>query len=153
ASSLHLQHLPHLRDYAKAPFVLALILLLAWMVVRPRKPAVFLGAAALYGLLTGVGSGSRTDLLANVPPLTIALIAFLPGGVTANLRLKATALLLAAATFIGAAWPAASFVTARGGCQWHVMLLGLDDSFNDSLGVAPASYAWVSAFSDEYIHT
>lgn len=153
ASSLHLQNLPHLRDYAKAPFVLALILLMAWLVRRPMRRAALLGVAALYGAVLGVGYGFRSDLLANIPPFVVAMLLFLPGGVTRNIGIKAAALVLAVATFAVTAWPVATFVAARGGCQWHVALLGLDSRFTDDLGVAPSFYQWHNNYSDEYIAT
>lgn len=153
ASALHLQNLPHLRDYAKAPFVLALILLMALLVRRPMGRAALLGVAALYGLVMGIGYGFRSDLLANIPPFVAVLLVFLPGGVRRNLGIKAAALALAAATFTVTAWPVATFVAARGGCQWHVALLGLDSRFTDDLGVAPSVYQWHNNYSDEYIAT
>lgn len=152
-SPLHLQNLPHLRDYAKAPFVLALILLLVLVVARPLGARVLVGLAALYGAVAGVGYGFRADLLANIPPFVVAVLLFLPEGARRNLRLKAGALGAAALTFMFTAWPAASYVAARGGCQWHVVLLGLDDLYTKDLGVENGSYRWHATFTDEYVHT
>lgn len=153
ASPLHLQNLPHLRDYAKAPFVLALILLLFWLVRTPLAPRTLLLLSAVYGALVGVGYGFRTDLLANIPPFVAVILLFLPRGADRALRLRVAAMVLAAATFVLASWPVTSFVSARGGCQWHVILLGLDDEFTADLDVRPAYYGWLSAYSDEYVHT
>src|SRR5262249_44181377 len=55
ASPLQLRYLPQLRDYAKAPFMLALILTLALLVVRPLTRTRLLVLAAAYGAVTGVG--------------------------------------------------------------------------------------------------
>jgi len=152
-SPLHLQNLPHLRDYAKAPFVLALVLLLLLFVSRPFGARAVVGLAALYGAVLGIGYGFRADLLANIPPLVVTLLLFLPGGLRANLPLKGAALATAAATFMITAWPVVSYVTARGGCQWHVLLLGLDDVYTKDLGVRNGSYQWHATFTDEYLHT
>lgn len=152
-SSLHLQNLPHLRDYAKAPFVLALILILFWMVKRPMTWRALVALGALYGVTLGIGYGFRTDLLASIPPLVLAVLFFVPGDTLRNLGVKAGVLAAAAVMFVAASWPAAAFVVERGGCQWHVTLLGLDDSFSRELRVAPSYYQWSSAFSDEYLHT
>lgn len=152
-SSLHLQNLPHLRDYAKAPFVLALILILLWMVKRPMSWRALVALGALYGVILGVGYGFRTDLLASIPPFVLAVLFFVPGGTLRNLGAKAGTLAAAALMFMMASWPAAAFVVEQGGCQWHVTLLGLDDTFSRELRVAPAYYQWSSAFSDEYLHT
>jgi len=152
-SSLHLQNLPHLRDYAKAPFVLALILITFWIVKRKLSWRALAGLGALYGLILGIGYGFRTDLLASIPPFVIAVVLFVPGGLRRNLGAKSAALAAAAAMFVAAAWPAAAYVVERGGCQWHVTLLGLDDTFSRELRVTPSYYQWSSAFSDEYLHT
>jgi hypothetical protein len=152
-SSVHLIDLPHLRDYAKAPFVLALVLLLFWMVRRPLRPRALLALAVLYGAVLGIGYGFRTDLLADIPPFVITLVLFLPDGVFRRLRLKAAALVLAATAFVGAAWPALHYVVTSGGCQWHVVLLGLSTPFNDELGIRPAFYQWLPAYSDALTYT
>jgi hypothetical protein len=152
-STLHLQNLPHLRDYAKAPFVLALVLILFWMVKRPLPARTFLALMAAYGLLLGIGYGFRTDLLANIPPLAVTVLLFLPGGLTRNLWIKAAGLALAGALFVAAAWMPATFVVQRGGCQWHVVLLGLDDTFTRVLRVTPSFYGWSTSYSDEYTYS
>ena len=153
ASTLHLQNLPLLRDYSKAPFVLALILLMAWVVRRPIRPMALLGLASIYGAVLGIGYGFRSDLLANIPPFIVAVLVFLPGGIRRNLALKAAALVLAATTLAVTAWPVARFVVTHGGCQWHVALLGLDGRFTDDLGVAPSFYQWHQTHTDEFIAT
>jgi len=37
-STIHLIYLPHLRDYSKAPFVIALLVCLGWLVKGPVRP-------------------------------------------------------------------------------------------------------------------
>jgi hypothetical protein len=97
-STLHLQNLPHLRDYAKAPFVLVLILLMGLIVTQQSSRRSLMIVAALYGLVLGIGYGFRSDLLASIPPLLLA-VAFLPGGWRANLVLKAAMVAVALAVF------------------------------------------------------
>lgn len=152
-SPLHLQNLPHLRDYAKAPFVLSLILILFVLVRRPLKPRSLLLLAAAYGAILGVGYGFRTDLLANIPPFVVTLFLFMPAGVMRGFAVRAGAVALAAAVFLITSWPAASYVAQSGGCQWHAVLLGLSDIFNSNLRVTSSFYDWVPVFSDEYVHT
>lgn len=152
-STLHLLNLPHLRDYAKAPFVLLLILLLVHLVRWPLAPRVLLGLAALYGVVLGIGYGFRTDLLANIPVFVVTLLFFTAGGVLRNWKWKLVAVATCAVAFVATSWPTLSYVVRRGGCQWHVVLLGLDTSFNDALGVKTPFYQWGSAYADEYVHT
>lgn len=150
-SAAHLMNLPNLRDYAKAPFTLALIFLLGLLVARPvgRKTILFLSAA--YGVVLGIGYGFRTDFLVNLPVLPLVLFAFLDGGLTKRLALKAGATALFLATFALVGWPALTTVYGKGGCQWHVALLGLQSPFDASLHVAPAPYDFGYAYSDGYI--
>ena len=152
-SPLHLQNLPHLRDYAKAPFVLSLILILFVLARRPLPTRTLMLLAAAYGAILGVGYGFRTDLLVFIPPLVVTLLLFMPGGLLRGFAVRSGAIAVAAAVFLVAAWPAVSYVAQSGGCQWHAVLLGLNDIFNDNMFVTPAFYDWVPVFSDEYVHT
>lgn len=151
-STLHLQNLPHLRDYAKAPFVIGLLLILFCMVKRPTTKRV-VALSALYGLVLGIGYGFRADFLANIPPLFMTVLLFVPGFSVRQIGAKVAALAVAAMLFIGTSWPAVSYVVNQGGCQFHVILVGLEHNFNLNLGVSPSYYGWISRLSDEYIHT
>jgi hypothetical protein len=150
-SPLQLANLPNLRDYAKAPFTLGLILILGALVLRPWRPRDVLVLALAYGLLMGVGLGFRGDLLIDIPPFLIAVLVFLPGGVLANGLLKAGAISLAAVGFIATGWPIIkATMVSTGSCQAHVFLLGLTSSFSDALGVQGGSYGW-GLYNDEYM--
>jgi hypothetical protein len=151
-SYTHLINLPHLRDYAKAPFTLALVLILGIIVTRPLRRRTLLLMAVAYGAVLGIGYGFRTDFLANLPVLAIVLFIFLDGGVARNLGLKAAATALYLVTFLIVSWPISSLVYQKGGCQWHVALLGLQSPFDESLHVAPAPYDFGNAYSDGYIY-
>lgn len=150
-SPLQLANLPNLRDYAKAPFTLALIAILVALAVRPLRPRAILLASLAYGLILGVGYGFRTDLLIDIPPFIVVALLFLPGGVLNNLPLKAAAVGLLVGGFFIAAWPIIRSVTSGGGCQWHFPLLGLSDPFNTALGVRGGSYGWGHLYKDEYV--
>jgi hypothetical protein len=150
-SRLQLANLPNLRDYAKAPFTLALLLIVIALAVQPRRPRDVLLLALCYGVVMGVGYGFRSDLLVDLPVFFVAVVLFLPGGVAGNLVLKAGALGCFAAGFLAAAWPIVSAVTQSGGCQWHFVLLGLTTPFNDALGVSGGSYNWGHLYKDEYV--
>jgi hypothetical protein len=151
-SSTHLTNLPNLRDYAKAPFTLALVLILGLLVTRRVTRRTVLILAVAYGAVLGIGYGFRTDFLANLPILVIVLFVFLDGGVARNLALKVAATLVFLATFLAASWPASSAVYKEGGCQWHVALLGLQSPFDEPLHIAPAPYDFGYAYSDGYIY-
>lgn len=150
-SAGHLTNLPHLRDYAKAPFTLALVLLLGLMVTLPLRRGVLLALAAAYGAVVGVGYGFRSDFLVNVPVFVFVVFAFLEGSLLKNLLLKLSASLVFIAAFLLVSWPVTSTVYAKGGCQWHVALLGLQSPFDSGLRIAPAPYDFGYAYSDAYL--
>ncbi len=150
-SAAHLMNLPNLRDYAKAPFTLALILILGLLVTLPTARKRVLWLSALFGAVLGVGYGFRTDFLATLPVLPITLLLFLEGGVMKRWALKAAATAVFIATFVIVSWPALTAVYTRGGCQWHVAMLGLQVPFDAPLHIGQAPYDFGYAYSDGYI--
>ena len=150
-SSTQLLNLPHLRDYAKTPFTLALVLLLGILVTRPVRGRTLLVLATAYGVVLGIGYGFRTDFLASLPLLLIVVFGFLPGSLFERLPLKAAAAAVFLAAFTVVSWPITSAVYEKGGCQWHVALLGLQSPFDEHLRVEPAPYDFGHAYSDAYI--
>ena len=150
-STLQLTNLPNLRDYAKAPFTLALVLILVALVVRPWRTRDVLLLSLGYGLVMGVGYGFRTDVLVNIPPFLATVALFMPGGIVRNPGMKLAAVGVFAFGFLAAGWPIITTVASGGGCQWHVFLLGLASPFNDALGVAGGSYGWGHLYKDEYL--
>jgi hypothetical protein len=150
-SATQLANLPNLRDYAKAPFMVALVAMLVALVVRPMRPRHVLLVSLAYGLVMGIGYGFRTDLLVAVPPFLMTVFLFLPGAVWRNLWLKTAAVALFAAGFLVAGWPIVAAVFSTGGCQWHVFLLGLTRPFDAALGVGGGAYGWGHVYKDEYM--
>lgn len=150
-SPLHLVNLPHLRDYSKAPFTLALIVILGIMVTTPVRRGRLLALATAYGAVLGVGYGFRTDLLINLPLIVVVLFAFLQGPLTANLLLKSAATAVFVATFAIVSWPITSAVYQKGGCQWHVALLGMQSPFDGPLRIASAPYDFGYRYEDGFV--
>jgi hypothetical protein len=150
-STMQLTNLPNLRDYAKAPFTVALVLILVALVVRPWRTRDVLRLSLAYGLVMGVGYGFRTDLLVNIPPFLATVALFMPGGIVRNPGMKLAAVGAFAFGFLAAGWPIITTVASGGGCQWHVFLLGLTSPFNDAIGVAGGSYGWGHLYKDEYL--
>ncbi len=149
-SPMQLINLPHLRDYAKAPFIIAIVMLLGWMVkyaLGPRK-TVLLGALA--GVVVGVGIGFRGDLLIFIPAVLVTLAAFTPSGFTNDLRARLGAMVVFVLTCVALAWPTMS-VMSRGGNTFHVILLGLFSPFDQALNIQPpAVYEWGNFYNDAY---
>lgn len=136
-SPIQLHHLPRLRDYSKAPFLLGGIALLAWIVARADTPRRLLGGALALGLLAGVGVGFRMDVVMLLPAALAAIALFPPpgaGGV--RHRLAAAALCLAA--YYGVSWPVTRALET--GMKYQDFLLGLNDLYDSRLGVGGAPY-------------
>jgi hypothetical protein len=148
-SAIHLGHLPYLRDYAKAPFMLALILLMARMAIGPVTTRRTVGYAVAFGIILGVGFGFRNDLLINVPAFVIVVLLCLPGSLRANLRVKGLALGLAALAFVAVAWPIVRGYGA-GSNTGHVAVLGLMTPHDQTLGIRASFYDWGYAYVDQY---
>src|SRR5262249_52820962 len=77
---------PHIRDYAKSPFLLAMILIMGLLVCGPPGPRRVLALSALAGAVVGLGVGFRTDVFVAIPPFLVTAALLLPSGASARLR-------------------------------------------------------------------
>ncbi len=135
-STLHLHNIPHLRDYAKAPFVLALVLLAIRLVRTEVTVRRTLLLALTAGLLTGVGIGFRNDLLVAIPAFVGVFALFLPLAPRERLGLRAGVIAAYLAAVYVAMWPMSSvYQTGGGSSTQHLVLLGLTPEFSADLGV------------------
>jgi hypothetical protein len=150
-STLHLLYLPHLRDFAKEPFSLALFLILGLLVTRPPTYAWIAGLAAAYGAVLGIGYGFRTDFIIDIPLFLLVLALFVEGGPIRHLKEKLAGVAAFAVAFLIVAWPIYTSVYRDGGCQWHVALLGLTSRFDDNLHITPAPYDFGHLYLDNYV--
>jgi hypothetical protein len=147
ASPLQLRYLPQLRDYAKAPFLLTLVLILAVLVVQPFTRARLLSLAVAYGAVVGVGFGFRNDLLIALAPFVLTVAIFLPVPVRAHVGVRAAALTLCLVAFAACAWPI--IASYRGGSNTgHVAILGLMTPFDAPLGVTRPIYDLGTTYDD-----
>ena len=148
-SPVHLQHLPFLRDYLKAPFILALILIMGRVATGTWSARRNLIYSAAFGLVLGVGFGFRNDLLIAIVPWLAVLLFALPGSLAANLRVKAACVAVSAAMFVVVAWPILTGYAA-GSNTGHVTVLGLMTPFDRPLGVAAPIYDTGYLYDDQY---
>ena len=138
-SPANLTHLLSLRDYSKAPFVLAAILILAVLVLRPMARAWTLALAALYGAVVGVGYGFRGDLAVMVPFGAVVALLLLPGSLRANIARNGLAAAVLLAVFLVVAAPVIAGLK-MGGCQYHFALLGLTTPNTTEMHLTPPLY-------------
>ena len=137
-SPIQLNNLVRLRDYAKAPFLLGIILVMAWLVRRggTRHRVLFGGLAA--GLLIGLGSGFRMDTLICLPAFAVLLALFVEGAPWRRPFTRAAALLLCIGLAALLLLPFLYGLEAGG--SYHHFLLGLNDLYDGKLGVGGAPY-------------
>ncbi|HUK34305.1 MAG TPA: hypothetical protein VLV86_10360, partial [Vicinamibacterales bacterium] len=151
-SPVHLYSLTSLRDYAKAPFFVLTVLVVATIVLRPLTSPRLIGISAFLGAALGVGFGFRTDVALNLAPFAVALMLLEASGVVRRVGTRAAAFVVCCAMFIVCARPA--FKAYEGGHGlWHVSLLGLMDPFDEPLRISPSIYSFGNAYSDHLIET
>jgi hypothetical protein len=148
-SAVHLQHLPFLRDYAKAPFILGLIFVMGRMATGAWSVRRNLIYSAAFGAVLGIGFGFRNDLLIVIAPWLAVVFLALPGSLVAHLRVKAACVAVSAAAFVIAAWPILAGYAA-GSNTGHVAVLGLMTPFDGPLGVAAPIYDTGYLYNDQY---
>lgn len=149
----HLVVLPHMRDYAKVPFILASLLAMGVLLKYPLGWKRTLGLAALLGLAIGLGLGVRQDIQVLLLPAAAVLLCFLPGTLRRTWWLRIAATLLMFAVFTASAWPVLAAMRRGGSYPAHNIMGGLAINSNKSLGVGDAPYEWLYPFSDTYIAT
>lgn len=151
-SPMHLANLLDLRDYSKAPFFAASLLIAGFCVLRPRPAKAIVACAAAAGAIAGLGFGVRTDIALNLVVVLGALVAFLPGRLSETWKLRLLASGVCVATFAAAAAPILGS-GASGSNLWHWALLGYAHDSDLALDVAPAPYEIGYFYSDSYVAT
>ncbi len=143
--------LPILRDFAKAPFILALIFLLGITVRGKLGARVYLMIALLAGLLLGIGMGFRRDMMVFLP---VSLFFLMVGRVrdTAHpvvIRLGAAAALIV--LFFVSGLPVHKALIRDGYVAAHDTIMGFASYSDHELGLLePASYEKHYLLNDLY---
>jgi hypothetical protein len=149
---LNLTYVPELRDYSKAPFMLALILIMGTIVKHASSATRLYWLMALGGVVAGVGLGFRTDVLLLLVPLVVSVLCFRKTDDTSRwhrVGVGASGLAVFAVLFVLTAWPVIKGYS-RGNNTAHVALLGLSTSFDDLLGVQASHYELLPLYLDGY---
>ena len=150
-SPTHLEHVPLIRDYAKAPFILIAILLTMVIAVRSLSRRMLWILSAACGLTVGVGLGFRMDVVVMAPIFLVSLFAFTDRRPWSGLGTKG----IGAGVFLIALAAAAApvvFLVSRGGSNgYHAILLGYADQFDAFLGIKRSVYSYLPYYSDDYL--
>ena len=151
SSPLQLAYAPHLRDFIKGAFVLAVVPLLVALVLRVHSNRAIAVLAAAAGAVIGIGLGFKMDV-AIMAPVTVACVVLFRGRRPwSEPGQKAVAVLALVATLAVTSWPVTSRLSSGGSNAIHVVLLGYSDWFDHRLGIEPAPYSLTPFYSDNYL--
>jgi len=149
-SPAQLSLLPHLRDSAKAPFFMAvaLVVLLVWARPLTLRRTVALGG--VFGLIVGVGLGFRPDVVLWFPLLAIALFCAPDADLKHRVVRAIQGLSVAAAVFVVVGLPI--LLQYKSGSNFgHVAILGFTKPFDEDLGVRGGPYSVGYFYNDAYV--
>lgn len=150
ASPLHLQQLPQLRDYSKAPFFFLLILALGWLLKRPRPLKFALPIAGVAGLAGGLGLGFRQDVSIAAAVFCALVLAFWPAPLKASWARRLAVVITFCAAFILTGAPILN-VLSRVNNSTHDTIIGFTQYCDQRLGVGAPLYDFGDPFKDEYV--
>jgi hypothetical protein len=149
-SPVHLQQLPQLRDYSKAPFFFAIVLAAGWIVRRPLPMKLQIPLAAVAGFIGGLGLGFRQDV-SIAAALFCGLVAlFSPGPFTRTWWKRGTVIAVFIAAFTVLGWPIVQ-VLSRVNNATHDTIIGFTKYCDQRLGVEAPLYDFGDPFLDEYV--
>ncbi len=151
-SAINMSHVVFLRDYSKAPFILLLMLVMAWLARSDRSPRQRLWLSAAFGVTLGIGFGFRNDLLILWPAFAVVIAVRVGGFRVRDLPLRLGCVAAAVMGFVIAAWPML-VAYSRGSNNGHVIMLGFMTPFDADLGIRRSLYDWGYTYSDSYVAT
>jgi hypothetical protein len=162
-SALHLNYLPWMRDYSKAPFMLAVFFFLGLFVRSHSTQFPFLILSAILGLIVGIGYGYRVDLLITFPIIFFTILFFLPNTISYFKKITASAILVS--TFLVSAYPVLLMNDKTGNGGFEQALQGLMLPFNKALKIEKSpiyeighqyndflSSTLIGAHADHFLH-
>jgi hypothetical protein len=150
-SPRHLENVPHLRDYSKAPFFF-LMLIAMGVAVAERRVGRLIALGLAFGVAQGLGFGMRTDVLLNFIPFFAVLFLAAPEGLRRNLKVKLGGAVAAIAVFAAVSYPVVK-TYAQSSSLWHIVLLGFTSPYDENLniGFPRPAYSYPYAHNDTYI--
>ncbi|MCX5768989.1 MAG: hypothetical protein NTZ09_01755 [Candidatus Hydrogenedentes bacterium] len=150
AAPLHVQQLPDLRDYAKAPFFLTAIFLTGFIAKQRLSGRLFAGVCALCGVVLGIGVGFRQDVLMCIPPFVVVALLLAPGRPLREKGKRLAGVSVFLACFVVVGGPILRVLFVKGNNSSHDTLIGLNKYCSDRLGVGSPVYDFGDPFLDEY---
>lgn len=152
-SPLHLRYLPHLRDYVKAPFMIALGVALAVLLTKRMTFRALSIWALAFGAVLGIATGFRNDMLIVVPAFVVAAIIAAARHEQRTMVRAGAALAAAAVGFLVTSAPMLNAYKGGGGASMsHVALLGFAPVFDTVLGIERSPlYGFGHSYNDSSV--
>ncbi len=130
-----------LRDFGKAPFILAFLFCMTCLLRQPLSPKRLLATATGAGLLLGIGLGFRQDLLACLPPAFVTIFFFAQVDAPFARRMKWAAALVFVVAFLAASFPVLRGIALEGGqATLHAFFHGISPETETRLAIGGADY-------------
>lgn len=150
-SKAQLMFLPHLRDYSKTPFLIAISAILLWIVRRDAPSGrPWLEGSAL-GLIAGVAFGFRMDILLVAPPVILTIFFLIPGWSKDAFFKKGQTVAAFLLVFAAVSAPM-MLAKEKGYAFWHVINLGFSSQQTKNLNIKPSPlFHIVGLYNDRYI--
>ncbi len=151
SSPAYLAMCSSLRDFSKAPWILAVILVLGLLIKFPHKGKGLFACSILLGTIMGFGFGFRQDvLICLLPALTVVLvIARVEGHKTISWRIGSAAAMVLLC--VALASPVLKGMQKDGGSvSSHTLTQGLAKCNEKTLGFGDASYEFNFVDNDAY---
>ena len=153
-SPLVLFHLPSMRDFFRAPPILATILVCGYLVSRPLSRRKLLALSLLLGAGIGLGTGFRQDAIICLPAAAGIVLVFTRGTADKPLpwKWRMLAVLLLTGAFYVPARPAVKMTRDTGGNNAFYLLQGFSGSSMEALHTGRPSYYPIYSSSDYVVH-
>lgn len=139
SSPIHLEYLPALRDYSKAPFILAAAFLAGLVTRQPMTIKRLALLAAACGAIIGIGIGFRIDVIICLPVFLGCCLFLLPEGLRETIAQRATSAAVCTLMFALCSLPVLMQL-GEGGNKGHPALLGFMKPYSHRLGVGGTPY-------------
>lgn len=132
------------RDYSKAPFIIWALILLV-LAVRGSRPRLVILLSPVIGIVLGLGSGFRPDVMVFIPIVLIIMLVGLDPKIGIKHRLAAS--LIVITVFFGLVY--GTRAGNIGGSGGFLLMEGQTEPFREFLGLDPAPYDLGWKYSDE----
>jgi hypothetical protein len=150
-SSPWLSQYPHIYYFAKVPFIVGVLALMAALVFHGPQGRRGIVLAAAIGATIGIGLGFRRDLMALLPAVMLVLVAVPTGSWRQRLGWSAAAVSACLGMLAACAWPVLK-AFAAGSDGGAILVEGLSSLFTDALGIEPSFYGWGDTYNDLVMH-